>query len=88
MRSELPPGEEGGKREHVWTESELKIRRGDETKGAANADDRSCRGEIFAHRLLDEHRCAPRQLLQYARNLISGHGEVEHSIRGASRLGE
>jgi hypothetical protein len=85
---ELACGQQVAKREHARAESQLKIHRGDETELAADADDRSRRREIFAHRLLDEHSRAARQLLQHAGNLIAGHGEVENSVGRPGRLGK
>ena len=79
-------GQQIAKREHVRAEAQLKIHRGDETELAADGDDRSCRGEIFAHRLLNEHGRAARQLFQHAGDLIARHRHVEHGIRQRRRL--
>ena len=49
---------------------------------------RARRGEVLAHRFLDEHCRTRRQAAEHAENLIARHGDVEHRAADGARIVE
>ena len=86
--TELAAGDEIAERQHVRAEAELEIHRRDRPRSRQILDDRPGRGQVFSHRLLNEHRRSSRQLFQHAGNLIAGNGDVKDRVRAAGCLGE
>ncbi len=88
MSPSCPAADQIAQRQHVRAEAKLKIHCGDEPQIAADVQDRPRGREIFAHRLLNQHRRAARQVFQHARDLIAGNGDIEDRIRRTGRFGE
>ena len=64
-------------RQHAGTEAQLEVHAAVSCRSAQHARIRVAVGEVLAHRLLDQHRGALRELLEDADDLIAGHGEIE-----------
>ena len=86
--AELAAPQQIAKRQHIRAETKLEIHRRDKAALAADVDDRARRGEILAHRFLNQDRRAARQLAQHADNLVAWNGKIEDRIRCGRRLGQ